>query len=202
MKRAEISILILAAGSSSRMDAIKQLLPWKNTVLVNHSIRVAKDTGASGVAVVLGARASQIREVIDAETARDVLILHNEVWEQGMGSTIAYGVAQLLNSGTTLAGILIMLCDQPLIDTEYLNELISMFGTRKKGIVATRYGQGSGVPAIFGSAYFQDLKQLNSGHGARELLAANKEDCLILDAGKRCTDVDTREDYLNLLSGN
>jgi molybdenum cofactor cytidylyltransferase len=201
LKRAEIAILILAAGSSSRMDAIKQLLPWKNTVLINHAIRVAKAADASRVAVVLGARASKIMEVIDAETAGDVLMLHNKDWEQGMGTTIAYGMEQLLKSVTTLAGILIMLCDQPLIDTEYLNELISRFRTDKRGIVATRYGKGLGVPAIFGNAYFQDLKQLDSGPGARKLLAANKADCVIMDAGVRCTDIDTREDYLNLLSG-
>jgi molybdenum cofactor cytidylyltransferase len=182
------------------MDGIKQLLSWKDTVLINHAIRVAKETDVKRVAVVLGANAAKIREKIRSEHDGGTLLFENKFWEEGMGNSIAYGMGQLLKTENSLAGVLILLCDQPLMDAQYLGMLTRSLSTCGKGIIATRYGQRAGVPAIFSEAYFEALRQLNADRGARDLLEMNKADCLVMDAGERCKDIDTRQDYLELLS--
>jgi molybdenum cofactor cytidylyltransferase len=49
----KIAVLLLAAGSSSRMGQPKQLLAWGNTTLIEHQIRTLIKTG-NPVNVVLG----------------------------------------------------------------------------------------------------------------------------------------------------
>ena len=44
---AKIPILLLAAGSSSRMGQPKQLLPWGNQTLIEHQIHMLQQTGNS-----------------------------------------------------------------------------------------------------------------------------------------------------------
>ena len=61
---ANIQLLLLAAGSSSRMGSPKQLLSWGSKTLIEHQIKELLDTG-NLVSVVLGAYANEIIDVID-----------------------------------------------------------------------------------------------------------------------------------------
>ena len=49
------AIILLAAGTSSRLGKPKQLLAYKGTTLLTHSIQVALGSMAQRVVVVLGA---------------------------------------------------------------------------------------------------------------------------------------------------
>src|SRR5690606_16911655 len=160
--------MILAAGASSRMQQCKQLLPWGNTTLLGNSITMAKTTKAGYILAVLGANADKITKKTDLAGIDHII---NPSWESGLGGSLALGASFLLERGKSFDGILIMLCDQPLIDTVYLNLLISRFKEGKKNIIATQYGNGTGVPAIFRSTYFSDLLGLNKDVGAKKLLA-------------------------------
>ena len=201
MSKPVIAILILAAGSSSRMDDIKQLLPWKGKPLINHAVEAATGTKAAKVAVVLGANAPLIREAIIGAGSSGVAIYENKNWEQGMGNTIACGMKALSEAGSGLDGVLLMLCDQPLIDANYLVEMIRTFNPHENEIVATRYRHHAGVPALFSRNYFPELLHLHGDTGAKALLARHGKDCIVLDAGNRTMDIDTKEDYEGLQRG-
>ncbi len=192
----DIAILILAAGSSSRMGKTKQLLPWKNTSLLGNAIKTAKASKASEVVVVLGAKATHIRETL-ADTA--TVFLENKDWAKGMGTSISCGVKYYLNNTTALKGVLIMLSDQPLINTSYLNRMIDAFGAAEKNIIGTAYGERVGAPALFGSHYFSDLSELHGDDGAQRILSKNQQHIAVLNAGKITKDIDTEEDYASLL---
>jgi molybdenum cofactor cytidylyltransferase len=116
-----IAILILAAGASSRMGRTKQLLPWQDTTLLGSAIRTARDSNAKSVAVVLGANAESIRGRVNVGRGvkTDADFVENTAWETGLGSSIACGTEFLIEKKIVYDGILIMLADQPLIDTEY-----------------------------------------------------------------------------------
>ena len=194
--KVNIAILILAAGASSRMGGPKQLLPWGNTTLLGHSINMAKGTNAVLITVVLGAHANAVKLAVPMEGINHVL---NPNWESGLGNSLAFGVEFLTKREGTYDGILVMLCDQPLMDTEYLNNLIDQFSRGEKGIVATQYGEKVGVPAIFGSKYFPHLLQLNEDFGAKNLLEQCRNDVLSLDPFGKAVDIDTFEEYQSLL---
>lgn len=193
-----IAIVLLAAGSASRMGAVKQLLPWKETTLLENAIQQARASDAVEVVVVLGARAAQIKAGI---ATTDVPIIENEQWKSGMGSSISRGVDFLVNESGHIDGILVMLCDQPLIDSRYLNRMMSEFSKTDTGIIATAYEKRAGVPALFHKDFFSQLLRLNDEFGARELIAVNSGNCIALAAGNKVADIDTKKDYHALIRG-
>ncbi len=134
----KIAILILAAGASTRMGKPKQLMEWKGTTLLGHAIDEASTIENSIIFVTLGANSDAIKS---AHIQKDVKWVFNSHWESGLGTSIALGAKAILENEPKIPKILVMLADQPLIDSEYLEQMISSFHIVKKGIVATGYGK-------------------------------------------------------------
>lgn len=192
----KVTILILAAGSSSRMGKIKQLLPYKDSTLLEHTIKMAKLSNANEVLVILGSNARLIKETINGD---NVTFLKNKEWKLGLGTSISYGANYLLDNYMDTEAVLILLADQALIDTQYLNEMIDMYKKNKIGVIGTRYGNKIGVPALFEQTYFTDLQKLDRDHGAQLLLKKLGDKVFGLNPLGKAYDVDTLEDYDKLL---
>lgn len=191
-KKLNIAILIMAAGMSSRMKAIKQLLPWGDSTLIGNALKNAQSSKATKVLTVLGAYGQEIEKESDFSVTESVL---NPNWKMGLGNSIAYGTKYLLGQDQEYDGILVMLADQPLIDNLYLNELIDNFSNSKHSIVATKYADRAGVPAIFGKIHYKALLELNSDYGAREIIKTHPDDVLEVSANGKALDIDTAEEY-------
>ncbi|MCK0191084.1 nucleotidyltransferase family protein [Arenibacter sp. F20364] len=197
-KLSNIAILIMAAGTSSRMKAIKQLLPWEDSTFIGNALKNAQNSKASNVLTVLGAYTHEIKEVTDFSGTACV---HNPNWKMGLGNSIAWGTKQLLEQDQGYDGILVMLTDQPLIDVPYLNTLIDTFSNSQHTIVATQYDNRVGVPAIFGKIHFEALLELNSDFGARDIIKTKLKDVLSISADGKELDIDTKEEYEKVRRG-
>jgi len=195
-----IAVILLAAGASSRLGAIKQLLPWKGTTLLEHSIETISNLNCSDRFVVLGANHNLIKSKIDFSKVK---VLVNNEWKLGLGSSIACGANHLLQNGFEVDAVLIILADQPLIDSKYLNSLIDTFEVDEKQIIATSYGNHKkGVPALFDKAYFKELSELNADKGAKTIIDNYSENVTTVNAEHLVFDIDTREDYEKLYKAN
>jgi len=71
-----------------------------------------------------------------------------------------------------------------------------------KHIVASAYGDTIGTPALFTGKYFDALMGLTGEQGAKILLKKYSEDLAAVDFPGGDIDIDTQEDYENLLKGN
>ena len=192
-----IAILILAAGESSRMgDHIKQILPWRSTNLLGFAVEQANASIANATYVVLGAH----QETIMAEVPLGATqIIQNANWSDGLGSSIACGINFILSRPIMPDAVLIMLADQPLIDTNYLNKMVGNWIGNRSRIITTQYEKGSGVPAIFGKKYFSELQGLDQDHGAKDLIALHSDAILAINPEGKQIDVDTWETYQDLI---
>ncbi|TYQ00150.1 molybdenum cofactor cytidylyltransferase [Tenacibaculum adriaticum] len=189
-----IAILILAAGSSSRMGTPKQLLPIGNSTLLGITINTALNSNASKVLCVLGANAEKIKSSIKNYNIETVLNIN---YKNGISSSIISGIEHLIPMN--FDAVLIMLGDQPNVGSEYLNSLIQLFLKNPKQISASNYDGKLGVPAIFPKTYFEDLKQLSGDKGARNLLNSFKVNSLILQS-EEFIDIDTIKEYQDFIS--
>lgn len=194
--RATVSILILAAGSSSRMGKIKQLLPWQESTLLEHTIKIAKLSKACDVIVVLGSNARLIKEAIKAT---EVVFLENTKWKGGLGTSISCGTDYLLNYNKESDAVLILLADQALMDTEHINKIIDLYSSGESDLIGTSYEDKIGVPALFARTYFPDLLKLDGDRGAQLFLQKLGDQVLSLNPWGKAFDVDTLEDYNRLL---
>ncbi|MEL6845042.1 MAG: nucleotidyltransferase family protein, partial [Bacteroidota bacterium] len=63
----------------------------------------------------------------------------------------------------------------------------------------TDYGGKLGVPALFSKPWISDLRSLKGEYGARELIRTNADQALALAFREAAQDIDTPEDYQQLL---
>lgn len=188
-----IVALILAAGQSKRFGSPKQLLKWKESNLLEHAIQSSCKSKAYKTFLVLGANYDQILEETDLS---NVEVIRNDNWENGLGNSIAFGVNHILKDISKIDGILLMLADQPLVDSNYLNSIIAEFEPNKEEIIASSYLNGKkGVPALFDKVYFKELSNLKGDVGARKIIKTYSTDVITLNAGEMLFDIDTKEDY-------
>ncbi len=196
----KIAVLILAAGESTRFGAVKQLLPWKGTTLLQHSIETISCLNCSDRFVILGANHNLIKSKIDFS---EVEVLMNNDWKLGLGSSIACGVNHLLQNGSEVDAVLIVLADQPVINSEYLNTMINEFKVGRKHIIASSYGnEKKGVPALFDKCYFEELSNLQGDKGAKALIKNDSKNVTLVKGGNRLVDIDSFEDYEQLFKVN
>lgn len=192
----KIAVLLLAAGSSSRMGQPKQLLAWGNTTLIEHQIRTLIKTG-NPVNVVLGSNSDLIVPIIENYK---VNIFINNNWENGMGSSISHGISEIIRQFPKLGGVLITLLDQPLVTTSYYDELLGKFQPGFQQILASHSASGwTGVPVLFDKYYFKDLIELKNDEGAKKIIRQHEKNVIIVECGEIMEDMDTTQSYVQLL---
>jgi molybdenum cofactor cytidylyltransferase len=188
----EFGIIILAAGASTRMGQSKQLLPVKGEPLLLRSINTAIHSGAKKIVVVLGANEKAHRDLIGDLNVESVF---NERWQTGMGSSIKAGLSALPELSSSLEGIVVLVCDQPLLTADHIRQLISKHTETSKPIVASGYAATSGVPVFFHKSYFGQLMGLKDEQGAKKVIQENPGDVALQPFPQGEIDLDTPEDY-------
>lgn len=184
----QLAIIILAAGTSSRLGHPKQLLQFKGESLIQNSVKKALEI-SNHVFVVLGHENKACTKELEG---LNVTLLYNDEYKKGMGSSLSFGIQHTLKFDNTM----VMLCDQPFIPIEHYQSMKDLLLDNK--IVATSCKNKAMVPAIFPNVYYSQLLQLNADKGARDLL--KNEICLLVPIDVQMNiDIDTNEDIKKFL---
>ena len=184
--------IILAAGSSSRMNSPKQLLKWRDRPLLEHTILTARSILNERIIVVLGANAQLIQSAINLDTVTTRI---NPDWQEGMASSIRAGIQALPASA---AATLILLSDQPLITAAHIQNLLAGRQQAPDRIIASLYHQSVGVPALFPAEFFEHLSSLRGDRGAKSLLMKFEKSLLTIPLPEAELDIDNEEDFDHL----
>lgn len=184
--------LVLAAGGSRRFGRPKQLLTIDGETLIRRALRRAASVSGPRVLAVLGC---EWRRVLAAAGEATEFFLINEAWRQGLGSSLAVGTRGVPED---CDAVLVLLADQPLVDTGDLSRLASAWREAPDRIAACRYGDTIGVPAIFPRAVFPELRSLEGDRGAKPLLRSHRRDLTLVDCEHARLDIDTPEDAARL----
>ena len=190
-------IVVLAAGSSSRLGQPKQLLLYKNTSLLKNTISQASQVPNTAIIVVTGSNHELIeKEITDSE----IKTIFNPDWELGMASSIATGLKELLRLNPDIQKCIFTVCDQPFITTIVFENLIKEYQKKVKGIAASEYAATLGTPVLFAKKYFTELLQLKGQEGAKKIINRFLEYTVAVPFEKGNIDIDTIEDYNKLIS--
>ncbi len=188
--------IILAAGKSSRLGGIKQLLSFHNKTLLQHTIDELELAGAKPVIVVTGGHAKAVVASMD-QTGID--LVYNEHWEQGMASSIVAGIQTISTRYKEISQVILAVCDQPFVSAALFKQLYEVQNSSSKHIVASAYADTLGVPVLFTQKYFDQLLGLKGDEGAKKILRAFQADVARVDFPLGRIDIDTVEDYAGLL---
>jgi molybdenum cofactor cytidylyltransferase len=188
-------IIILAAGNSSRMGEPKQLMMYKNKTFLQHIIGEAKNANLEPVICVTGYQSGLITKSL---LGLGISTVYNKDWREGIGSGISAGFKQLLLSDVD--SVILAVSDQPYVSADLFQTMQKLKDQSGKGIVASSYAGILGTPVLFSKDYFNQLKSLTGNQGAKNIVQINLPDVCPVEFEKGSIDIDTKEDYENLIS--
>ncbi len=195
MNMPPVTGVVLAAGSSRRLGTPKQVLPYGYTTLLGATLEVARSAGFDQLIVTLGGAAQAVRDAVSLDGA-DVVALDN-LDDAGTGCSASLRVA-LGRVDPQIAGIVLMLGDQPLVRPATLRQLITQGPAGP--VMVCRYADGIGHPFWLSRAVFGELSQLHGDKGVWKLVHSGRYPVRELEVdGPVPLDVDTWEDYRRLL---
>jgi molybdenum cofactor cytidylyltransferase len=187
-----VPILLLAAGSSSRMAPLDKLAQTiAGEPLLRRSARIARETGAPVVVVLPPDRPQRI-EFLEGLDVQPVIAPDAA---QGMSASLRAGIAALPHDST---GVMILPADMPGFTTADLRGLLDRFTAAPTRILRATAADGTpGHPAIFPADLFHALQRVTGDEGGRSILRANAERVVTaaLPGNRATLDLDTPEDW-------
>ncbi|UOR03588.1 nucleotidyltransferase family protein [Hymenobacter aerilatus] len=193
-----VGVLLLSAGSSSRLGRPKQLLPYEGQSLLRRAATTAVAAVLGPVVVVTGALHA---ELLPELTDLPVQVVHCPTWQTGMGASLKAGLSVLEHHQPALTSILVLLCDQPHVTPTLLRQLVVTQLATQQPIVAAEYGSVRGVPVLFAESVLPLLRALPDAAGAQQLLRQHPEWVATVPFPAGAVDVDTEAQYAALLRG-
>jgi molybdenum cofactor cytidylyltransferase len=189
---ANLHVIVLAAGASSRLGQPKQLVRIGGRPALHRVVSSATSLAGHSVTVIIGAHANELSRLL-AHSPASVII--NRQWEEGMASSIRCGLSAL---PAACDAVLILLGDQVAVTADDLKRLAAAWNDQEGSIAAATYDQHVGVPAIFPRTFFNELAELRSDQGARRILERNHYRLIRVPMPNAAIDLDTPEDLAAL----
>ena len=186
-----IAAAVLAAGRGSRLggDASKPLLEWRGRPLVAWALDAVLASGLSPVVVVVGYRAE---ELCAALVDRDVLVIENPGWEEGIASSLRAALTGLTPM-TEVDAVCVGLADQPRVSPEVYRRVAATDGE----LVIPTYDGQPGNPVKLARSLWPEALELRGDVGARTL-ARDRAVHIDCTGTGSAADVDTLEDLERL----
>ena len=184
-------IIILAAGASTRLGRSKQTVPYKDSTLLKHTIKVALDAALGPVIVVIGVNEKEVTADIEQEV---ITIVLNKHYQEGIASSIKTGIDEILKHHSDCENIILMVCDQPHVNKDLLQSLVEISHGHNKPIAASAYKDTIGVPALFHKSFFPDLLSLQGDEGGKKVLLKYRSSVATVPFPSGEIDIDTPAD--------
>jgi molybdenum cofactor cytidylyltransferase len=191
---ARTGAVILAAGMSSRMGEAKQLLRLGQNTLLDKVVDIVRTSRAHEIVLVLGHQAETIQKQLGI---KDLKIVINESYQQGMGTSLRSGLAAL---SPETNGALIVLADQPFLRAQTLDLLIDHYEQSGAQIVIPIYKGFRGNPVLLDRSVFLEVMALTGDIGCRAIFGNHVEGIVkvpVDDIGI-LLDLDTKDDVEKL----
>jgi molybdenum cofactor cytidylyltransferase len=132
--KAELGVVILAAGRSSRMGRPKLLLPWGETSVLGHLVQHWNELGAGQVAVVTAAMDTALESELERLNFPLANRIRNPAPDRGMFSSIQCAAAWP-GWNATLTHWAIVLGDQPHLKLATLQSVVAFAGRQADRVV-------------------------------------------------------------------
>jgi molybdenum cofactor cytidylyltransferase len=188
-----VAAILLAAGKSSRMGSCKQLLPLGGSPVIVRCLDALVSGGAAEIIVVVSGEGNEV-----AAAVRDypVRIVVNPEGEGDMASSVRAGRAALTAEAK---GVIVSLCDYPLVSAGTITSLIVTHGGSPGSIITPCHQERRGHPLLFSRSI---LNELGGDMILRDLVRRDPDRTHRLDVDDPgvLLDMDTPEDYLSICS--
>jgi molybdenum cofactor cytidylyltransferase len=165
-----ISVILLAAGQSKRMQGENKLLKkYKKKYLINHILKSLIKSKVNKIIIVIGHENRKIKKI--ALKSKKITFVINSQYLKGISTSIKCGLRKISKKNI---GFLIVHADMPLVSTTILNALCSALKSKNKKIFVPVYKKKTGNPLAFKYSMIKSLKKIKGDKGAKKLIKSNK----------------------------
>ncbi len=180
-------MVVLAAGSSTRLGSPKTLARVRGTSLIRNTVRLLAPLGNLPVIVVIPARAARVRAEL---RGLPVHFVENPQRLQGLSTSVRRGL-----SACRTAAVLLVPVDLARLQRRDLERLLSRWRASRRRLVATRFGGYGGAPLIVPRWLHAQALTISGDRGLRDLVSRlTPENLTLLKLPTAVADVDTPQD--------
>jgi molybdenum cofactor cytidylyltransferase len=179
--------IVLAAGASRRFGADNKLLvDIGGQPMIARVIAAIEAAGIADVVIVTGHEAQRVAAATAGQSRRHV---HNPRHDEGMGTSVAAGIAAL---GPETTGVLIAQGDMPDVDAALIRALVDRFAAGgADAIVHPLLPDGrQGNPVIWPRRLFAALAGLEGDKGGKRLIEAEGPNAIGVADGSAAAGID------------
>jgi molybdenum cofactor cytidylyltransferase len=194
---AQVSAIVLAAGTSTRMGRAKQLLPLGGTTVLAQTLDKVRSARVAEIILVLGASAEAIRQQLPPSLLDGLKVVVNQAYGKGMASSLHEGLAALDQRSDAA---LIILGDQPFIRPQTLGQIVDGYRRSRAKIVIPSYQGNRGNPVLLDRSVFSEVMALEGDVGCRAIFGSHLEAILKVEVEDKgvLLDIDDQDDYERL----
>ena len=188
----KVSAVLLAAGRSERMGAPKPLLALQGRPAVVRCLESLRDSGIAEIVLVVNPEGG---DIVTAAKDIHVRVAVNERPGSDMAASVRAGLAVV---GRDATGVLVCLCDHPLVRPETIEAILSLHARHPDAIIIPSYRGRKGHPTLFPRFVQEDLGKVAT---LRDVIGQHRAKITLLDVDNEgvILDVDTPEDYRKIL---
>ena len=126
-------------------------------------------------------------------------VVVNDDWSEGLSSSIRCGLSEVLKTNPDTEAVILVLCDQPFLTTNILDQMVNSYQGSGQPIVHCLYSEASGPPTLFHKSLFPYLMELKGSQGAKKVVDMFPDKVAYIDFPEGKFDIDTLEDYHQLI---
>ena len=187
-----ISLIVLAAGKSTRMKENKLLLRVDGDTLIERVVKAAKGSSADEVVVVLGYEAAKIKERI---AKLDCRLVANDNYPRGQSESVKVGMSAVSNNAEA---VMILPADVALIDSQSIDRVVEEYRSSRNGIVIASHEQQSGHPILIDKVLFREVSEIcEDTEGLKNVINRHRAEIKYVEVGTKnvLIDIDTKEEF-------
>ena len=190
---ARVGVLLLAAGSSTRMGENKMLIEIDGETVLRRAAKTAVAAGFDPIVVVTGHEREHAEAQIDGLGCRTVF---NADHETGIHTSVRAGVDALPDG---IDAVVIMLADMPFVSADMLRDLIATYRGSDAPLVISRYGGGvPAPPMLYDRTLFGELRVMQQRCG-REVVRRHRDEAQALEWPiEALADINTPDDFASV----
>lgn len=187
-----ITAVVLAAGLSTRMGLSKPMLPFGEVTVIEHLLSILKECLVDEILIVTGFEHTAIEKQL---VNKSVNLVFNPNFNNGeMLDSIHAGLKSV--SPETDA-VLLVLADQPNLESSVVGMLVDAYRQGKGGVVVPSYQMRRGHPFLIARNHWKEILALEKGKNLRDFFKSVDDKIFYVTvlSSTVIIDMDTPDDY-------
>lgn len=191
-----VSIIVLAAGLSTRFGRNKLLEPIGPTPMIEHVVSESLKSKANQVIVVVGHDSDKIEQALKDYRCD---IVFNKEFAKGQSFSVKKGLSKVSKSADA---VMVLPGDVALVDRGIIDAVIDEYARCYAPIVTAAYHGRSGHPILFDKNLLGELRNIDEQtKGLKKVVSNHRSHVRLVETSERALlDVDEQDD-LHRLAG-